>query len=404
MIDPATSPPESAARVVVSAAGVSKRFARFHRRATSLKERLVRREQGVKEDFWALRGVDLVVHEGETVGITGPNGSGKSTLLKVLSGILQPTDGQIHVSGRVASLLELGAGFDGELTGRENIYLNSALLGVPRSETDRLFDQIVDFSELRDFIDNPVKHYSSGMYIRLGFAVAVHVDPDLLIIDEVLAVGDAAFQQKCMERIRLFQRQGKTILFVSHASSQITSLCSRAVLLDHGSLVFDGPPEATVRRLHELLGIDLVERRDDGIARVTSARLVDPSTDAPQDTFRTDSEALFTATIEWLVREPLPEPPGLELEFLVGNETVAVVRPSPFRLSQGSPARGKTHLKWLIPALPTVTGEVSLRATLHCAGSQLAVAEIPSLHLLRGEIVAVEGLAAVVDTEDADTP
>lgn len=319
----------------------------------------------------------------------------------MLSGILRPTSGQVEVTGRVASLLELGAGFDGELTGRENIYLNSALLGVPKAETDRLFDQIVDFSELGDFIDNPVKHYSSGMYIRLGFAVAVHVDPDLLIIDEVLAVGDAAFQQKCIDRIRLFQREGKTILFVSHSSAQITSLCSRALLLDHGSVLFDGPPDATVNRLHELLGVDLVERRDDGIARVTAAQLVDPSTDRTPDTFRSDSEALFKATIQWLVREPLSAPAELGLEFLVGSETVAVVRPSPYRLPTGSPTSGQTELRWLIPALPETTGEVSLRLTLSCAGSQLAVAEIPSLHLLRGEVVDVDGEATVVHAEGA---
>ncbi len=394
-----TSP--AVAEVIVSATGVSKRFARFHRRATSFKERLIRREQGVKEDFWALRDVNLVVRRGETVGITGPNGSGKSTLLKVLSGILRPTSGEIRVNGRVASLLELGAGFDGELTGRENVYLNSALLGVPKAETDRLFDKIVDFSELSDFIDNPVKHYSSGMYIRLGFAVAVHVDPDLLIIDEVLAVGDAAFQQKCIDRIRLFQREGKTILFVSHSASQVTSLCSRALLLDHGSVLFDGAPEATVARLNELLGVDRVDRRDEGVVRVSEAHLVDPSTEVAPDSFRTGAEALFTATLQWTVRDPLPAPAELDLEFAVGGETVAVVRPAPYRLPPDSPASGRTNLRWLIPALPDATGEVALRLTVHCANSQLAIAEIPGLHLLRGQVVAIDGEPSVLVTPDA---
>ncbi len=398
MITTPTSP--DGAEVIVSATGVSKRFARFHRRATSFKERMIRREQGVKEDFWALRDVDLVVRRGETVGITGPNGSGKSTLLKVLSGILRPTSGDVQVNGRVASLLELGAGFDGELTGRENVYLNSALLGVPKAETDRLFDKIVEFSELSDFIDNPVKHYSSGMYIRLGFAVAVHVDPDLLIIDEVLAVGDAAFQQKCIDRIRLFQREGKTILFVSHSSSQVTSLCSRALLLDHGCVVFDGTPEATVSRLHEVLGVDRVERRDEGVVSVAEAHLVDPSTDLTPETFRSGAEALFKATLQWTVPDPLSAAAELDLEFVVGGETVVVVRPAPYRLPPDSPATGQTSLRWLIPALPDATGEVALRLTVHCANHQLAIAEIAGLHLLRGEVVAIDGQPSVVAAPD----
>ena len=231
---------ENLGEVLIQARRVSKKFTSYHRRATSLKERLVRREQTEADVFWALQNVDLQVRRGETVGLIGPNGSGKSTLLKVLSGILRPNSGDVSVEGRVSSLLELGAGFDGELTGRENIYLNSALLGVPRAETERLFDEIVEFSELGEFIEFPVKHYSSGMYVRLGFSVAVHIDPDILIIDEVLAVGDAAFQKKCLDRVADFQKRGKAILFVSHAAGLVEQLCNRAILLDHGRVVFDG--------------------------------------------------------------------------------------------------------------------------------------------------------------------
>ena len=178
-------------------------------------------------EFWALRDVDVEVGEGETVGLIGPNGAGKSTLLKVLAGILRPTTGEVAVRGRVASLLELGAGFDGELSGRDNVYLNAALFGLTRREVDRRFDEIVAFSEQADRIDDPVKHYSSGEHVKLAFSVAVHVDADVLLVDEVLAVGDEAFARKCLDRIAQFQREGRTILFVTHALDLVPELCTR---------------------------------------------------------------------------------------------------------------------------------------------------------------------------------
>jgi ABC-2 type transport system ATP-binding protein len=248
--------------VAISAGSVSKRFANHTERATSLKERLVRRKSS-SVDFYALRDVDLVVKHGETVGLIGANGSGKSTLLKVLAGILRPTSGTVQANGRIASLLELGAGFNGELSGRENIYLNASLLGLTRRETDELYDSIVDFSELREFIDNPVKHYSSGMYVRLGFSVAVHVDPDILLVDEVLAVGDEHFQRKCLNKITEFQNAGKTILFVSHSPDLIEKVCSRAVLLSDGNVLFDGDPYFAVAELQKLLGTDRPESLPD---------------------------------------------------------------------------------------------------------------------------------------------
>jgi ABC-2 type transport system ATP-binding protein len=238
----------------ISAAGVGKRFLLHHRRATSLKERLLLHRRSEAEEFWALRDVDLQIDGGQTVGLIGPNGSGKSTLLKVLSGILAPSAGQVAVRGRVASLLELGAGFNGELTGRENIYLNAAILGLPRRETDRYFDDIVAFAELEPFIDNQVKHYSSGQYVRLGFAVAVHVSPDILLVDEVLAVGDESFQQKCLAKIDEFQQRGCTILFVTHSLDLVPRVCSRGVVLDHGRVLHDGDPVEAAERLRSLLG------------------------------------------------------------------------------------------------------------------------------------------------------
>lgn len=247
--------------IAIDARDVCKRFSRRTRAATSLKERLVRRRHSESEDLWALQDVSAVIRSGETVGLIGANGAGKSTLLKVLSGIIQPTTGTVDVHGRVASLLELGAGFTGELSGRDNVYLNAALLGLSRHEVDRLFDDIVAFAELEDFIDNEVKHYSSGMYVRLGFAVAVHVDPDVLLVDEVLAVGDEAFQRKCLDRIEAFQRAGKTILFVSHSLGLVESLCTRGIVMHHGRVIYDGSPEYAAGTLRGLLGTDRPRER-----------------------------------------------------------------------------------------------------------------------------------------------
>ncbi len=252
-----TSTPDTV-EPIISAVAVRKVFRRQSQRATSLKERLLRNRSGTgsNEEFVALAGVTADITPGSTVGLIGPNGAGKSTLLKVLAGILRPTSGTVSIRGRVASLLELGAGFNGELTGRENVYLNASLLGLSRKETDSAMDSIIDFSELADFIDEPVKHYSSGMYIRLGFAVAIHVDPDILLVDEVLAVGDESFQRKCMEKIHSFQEAGKTILFVSHSLGQVEELCTRAIVLHHGVVVDDADPASAIETLRKIMGTD----------------------------------------------------------------------------------------------------------------------------------------------------
>jgi ABC-2 type transport system ATP-binding protein len=240
---------------VISATGVSKRFAAHQRKATSFKEWFVKRGGGgPAEDFWALRDIEVEIGQGQTVGLAGANGSGKSTLLKVLAGILRPSDGEVKVAGRVASLLELGAGFNGELSGRDNVYLNASLLGLSRREIDRMFDSIVDFAELSHKIDDEVKHYSSGQYVRLGFAVAVHVDPDVLLVDEVLAVGDEAFQKKCLAKIAEFRAQGRTILFVTHSLGMIEDMCDRILVLENGKMIFDGEPSTGTRLLRQHLG------------------------------------------------------------------------------------------------------------------------------------------------------
>jgi ABC-2 type transport system ATP-binding protein len=232
---------------------VSKHFRLYHQKFTSLKERLIHLGKVPYEDFWALRDVNLTIDEGETVGLLGHNGSGKSTLLKCMAGILQPSTGQIRTRGRVAALLELGAGFHPDLTGRENVFMNATLLGLNEKEIAKKFDEIVAFAELEDFIDNQVKFYSSGMYVRLGFAVAVNMDPDILLVDEVLAVGDENFQRKCLNKVRQFQKEGRTIVFVTHGVDQVRQICDRAVVLDHGLQVIDAQPGEAIRVFREYL-------------------------------------------------------------------------------------------------------------------------------------------------------
>jgi ABC-2 type transport system ATP-binding protein len=231
---------------------VSKRFRLFREKPSSLKARLIS-SRSRAEDFWALRDVSFEIREGESLGLIGHNGSGKTTLLKVIAGIIRPTEGVVRSRGRLAPLLELGAGFHPELTGRENVYLNASFLGLTRRDTDRVYDDIVAFAEIPDFMDNQVKFYSSGMLVRLGFAVAVHVDPEILLVDEVLAVGDEAFQAKCLNRIRGFQREGRTIVLVTHALDVVSQVCDRAVMLEHGELYAKGNPADVVRELRYAL-------------------------------------------------------------------------------------------------------------------------------------------------------
>lgn len=266
---------------VVEIRDVSKRF--VIRKEKSLKERLVNfgRSNLHKEDFWALRDVDLTISSGSTVGLIGPNGSGKSTLLKTIGGILQPTSGSVHLRGRLAALLELGAGFHPDLTGRENVYLNASILGLSRATTERYFDAIVDFSGIERFIDTQVKFYSSGMYVRLAFAVAVHVDPDILLVDEVLAVGDEPFQRKCMDRIRGFQAEGRTIVLVTHSLETVADLCDRAVVLESGHVIADGEPLQSLRALRSEFEHARAEERG---RRAEAAPAPGSATTAPQVT------------------------------------------------------------------------------------------------------------------------
>lgn len=232
--------------------GISKRYLIGGRRADSLRDSLAAvfsrsARNGHRDEHWALRDVSFDVEDGETLGIIGHNGAGKSTLLKILSRVTKPTAGHAKLRGRVGSLLEVGTGFHNELTGRENVFMNGAILGMRRSEIASKFDEIVAFSEIERFLDTPVKHYSSGMYMRLAFSVAAHLDPEILIVDEVLAVGDVSFQRKCLRKMRDVGESGRTVIFVSHDMASITRLCKRTIALNDGSIASDGASVEVVR-------------------------------------------------------------------------------------------------------------------------------------------------------------
>ena len=269
--------------------GVGKRFQRNADRRNTLKERLVRGRARKSQDFWAVRNVDLQIPAGSVYGLIGHNGSGKSTLLKLITGIYRPTEGQISAQGRVAALIELGAGFHPDMTGRENIRLNGSILGLSKSEIEAAMETIIDFSGLREFIDDPVKHYSSGMYVRLGFSVAVHMRPDVLLVDEVLAVGDEEFQRKCFDHLYTLRREGRTIIVVSHGLGQLEGLCDEVAWLDHGEVQQIGPATDTISAYLQRVNAEEAmagamaasERGDEtmragtGTVRCSSARLVD---------------------------------------------------------------------------------------------------------------------------------
>jgi ABC-type polysaccharide/polyol phosphate transport system ATPase subunit len=237
----------------IRVASVSKQYRIYGRPADRLKETLTRGRWKTHREFWALKDISFEVETGSTTGIIGPNGSGKSTLLQIITGTLEPTHGAVHVEGRVAALLELGSGFNPEFTGIENIFMNAALMGFSRSETERLLPEISSFAEIGEFLYQPLKMYSSGMYVRLAFAAAIAVAPQILIVDEALAVGDAVFQHRCTRRIKEMQENGTTILFVSHDPSAIRALCSRAILLNNGCMIAEGKPSDVLNRYQKII-------------------------------------------------------------------------------------------------------------------------------------------------------
>jgi len=262
--------------------------------------------------IWALSDISFEVQRGEIVGIIGRNGAGKTTLLKVISRITEPTGGRIEIRGRVGSLLEVGTGFHPELTGRENVYLNGAILGMKKAEIDRKFDEIVEFSGVAKFIDTPVKRYSTGMGVRLAFSVAAHLDPDILLIDEVLAVGDVEFQRRCLGKMRDVTKEGRTILFVSHNMAAIRSLCDRALLIEQGALVMDSATEPVVAKYldqnltmravvsaEELQGTEKRDQRSDQVVRCVELKMLGPD-GLPRTVFQSDEEITLCITYECL--------------------------------------------------------------------------------------------------------
>ncbi len=278
--------------------GVSKKFRLQTDKAHSVKELVTRRDRNAGVDeFWALKDVSLEVEEGQMYALVGHNGCGKSTLLRCIAGIYRPTEGSVKVEGRISTLLELGAGFHPDLTGRENVYMNATILGMSRKQIDRAFDEIVEFAGVEEFIDSPVKIYSSGMFVRLGFSVAVHVDPEILIIDEVIAVGDEEFQRKCFDHLADLRKQGATIVVVTHGMSTVETMCDAAAWLDHGVLQVAGPAADVASEY--VRAINEREREQRAVAAAAAAAAAQPSQGGQDhDAYEIDSEEWFGEDIE----------------------------------------------------------------------------------------------------------
>ena len=331
----------------------------------SLKERLTSlgRNKRYQQDFWALQGVSFELEASRTLGLIGANGSGKSTLLKVIGGILTPDTGYVERRGRLAALLELGAGFHGDLTGRENVYLNASILGLTRRQTDAYFDAILDFSGIEQFIDTQVKFYSSGMYVRLAFAVAVHVDPDVLLVDEVLAVGDEPFQRKCMERIKQFQREGRTIVFVTHGLDQVRQLCDRVIMLEAGRTVVDGTPVDALRAFRERYNVQAGQEPEHGTRRLEVLKtIVTDGAGRPKDRFAPGDP--LGIEFEVLAHEPTDDwVAGMaitnHLDLLVYGTNTAL---------QGvelPPISGRRRLCYRFDSIPMVEGQYYVTVAVH---------------------------------------
>ncbi|MGB8650605.1 MAG: ABC transporter ATP-binding protein [Mycobacteriales bacterium] len=386
---------------VIVARGVSKRFVHSSGRATSLKERLLGSPKAPGGEFWALKDIDLTIGQGETVGLIGPNGAGKSTTLKVLAGILRPTSGSVEVIGRVASLLELGAGFNGELSGRENIYLNAALLGLSRREVDDMLESIIDFSEQGARIDDPVKHYSSGEYVKLGFSIAVHVDPDVLLVDEVLAVGDEAFQRKCLAKIAEFQRAGRTILLVTHSLNLVEELCTRAVVVADGQVQFDGDPEFAVGTLRKILGTDepappadLTPKQGMTIADA----VVSDSPDGPAaEVLRPGRPAHVRVDVD--VADDTDYLGDVMVVVMgVGNIPIWSMRSA----AQLGDRPGRFRVRFAVPSLPQLNGAFRLAVSLHDGTTGAPTSARAFNEVFRVQSSELPGLVSVPFESDSD--
>jgi lipopolysaccharide transport system ATP-binding protein len=330
---------------------------------------VTRRQRDPSEYFWPLRDVSFSVQQGNAIGILGPNGSGKSTLLKLIAGILTPTSGSLTVRGKVASLLELGAGFHQELTGRENIYLNGSIYGMSREEIDDQIDSIIDFAELGNFINTPVKHYSSGMYVRLGFSVAIHTQPEILIVDEVLTVGDTHFQNKCLDAIQTFRNQGGTLLMVSHDLNSIHAICNRAIWFEDGYMQADGAPVDVIMQYKNFvaeqenadsaaiaLELDDSRRWGTGAVQITDVRLENAAGDA-RSVFYTGEPLLVR--MRYRTQEALED-----LTFGVAVHTLSGIHVTGPNTRTGKlellEIAGEGEVRYQVPALPLLEGAYAL--------------------------------------------
>ena len=346
---------------------VSKMFKLYHENVRSLKEKVLFFNKRGYEEFWALQDIDIQVKPGETLGIIGANGSGKSTLLKLMTRILYPTTGQVITNGTIAALLELGAGFQPDLTGRENVYLNASILGFSKKEVDKRFDEIVSFAEMERFIDNHVRNYSSGMYIRLGFAVAINVDPDLLIIDEVLAVGDEAFQRKCLERIEEIQQAGKTIVFVTHNVEQTREICSRVVMLDQGRIVRQGAPREVVNYYHQFMETEEEGReRGNRQIEVTGVSLLNDADKAVNDFYTGENMRIRVA---YRANEPVEDPVfGFSIDDYRGY-TAYGTNTRLKGLNLGT-LTGEGYVEFSLKGLPMLEGRYLVSVAIHSRDEQ----------------------------------
>jgi ABC-2 type transport system ATP-binding protein len=367
--------------------GVGKRFRLFHERPRSIKEAIILRQRRTYEEFWALRDVSLEVEPGETIGIIGANGSGKSTLLKCLARILAPDTGSIVVNGRVGALLELGAGFHPELTGRENVFLNGAILGVNRRELKARFDEIVAMAGLERFIDTPVKNYSSGMYVRLGFSIAVSLPQDILLVDEVLAVGDEVFQQRSMAKFDELRNSGRTLVLVTHALDVVEERCDRAVLLRDGRLIDIGPAPQVVAAYRQGL-IDSAQLLEDPPREAPAGRAIEVTgvefRGAGPGSPVAAGQAMEMA-IDWMAHEEVRD---VEIEVAIFTRDGARGSAGPLaettsRAAAGRPAilpaRGRARLR--IPEVLLAPGEYVVSVAMR-AGGEMANGNPPTTYAL----------------------
>jgi len=344
---------------------VSKRFRLYKERNESVKAALMRGRRARYDEFWALRGVSLQIPVGATYGLMGVNGSGKSTLLKCIANILRPDTGSISYTGKMAALLELGSGFHPELSGRENVYLNGSILGLSKRELDARFDEIVDFAGVEKFIDQPVKNYSSGMYVRLGFSVAINVDPDILLVDEVLAVGDAAFQEKCSKKFAEFKKNGKTVVIVSHAMASLRQMCDEVAWLASGRVDAVGKPGAIIDRYidegHQAVAAEGGGRRwGSGEAQIVKVTMLDASGEV---TNQVKTGAPLTIRFEIVADEPVELPVfGITITTVEGTEVWSQnTRDTDFAMDK---ILGPHVVEWTVPSFKLLPGSYNINASL----------------------------------------